>query len=410
LGGSGPDNGPQLLLFTRVGLQPNGRPFDLVIRARDGNGAPYAVDLPALNGCSSSIGPSGQERESGPLAQIRVKSGSAPAADGECPGYVAGRTGYVSAKNGKCGLKTPPYSDPPSEVFKGLSDADGCRAACESRADCGGFTVRPEVKTAFVLGGDIVDQTTYDCYLWLTPPEDILLSRLTQAPKDFRNACCMVKDVRQAVSLTLEFVDTYTGQPVSLPTAYLTFLDLDGGTDGGMSVAEALTVYGADSYVLSAHSLLEATVRDDGGFSFAPIDPSLAVFDPTNPLALSKQQLRCAVAVLCRDSSSLRIDISVRAPTGRTFYLAGLSNLLPHCAPTPPPPPTPLLPPELPPRLDPPPLPPAVPKDLPYQCQCILSGRCACIEDGATMTSPVDGLSWENRFAGHYEDALNNGG
>lgn len=409
LGGVGPSSGPEFLLFTRVGLQPNGRPFDLMVTAREdemGTAITYASDLPALNGCSSS-GLNGQETETGPLGQIRVKAGEAPAATGECPGYLAGRTGYRAAKNGKCALNRPPgYPDPPSEVINTGTNAEGCRLLCDRRVDCGGFTVRADI--AFTSNG--VDATTYECHLFLAPPEEMILSRLTQAPKEFRGACCMIKDERR-VSLTFAVVDSLTGQPITLPSTYLSFLDIDGGTDADIVVTEAVTVYGASSHVLSDQTLLRVATRDDGGVVFASDIMSANSFDPTDPLELSDQQARCTVTLHCRDFSTLRVDLTVRAPDGggRTFYFAGLTSLLPRCSPTPSPPPVPLLPPLPPPT---PPPPPPLPGPRPYQCQCILTSRCACIEEGVAMTSAAEGggLAWEDRFRVHYQDAQNNGG
>ena len=64
LGGTGPDAGPEMMLFTRVGTQANGAAFDvLIVEAR----GPYATrrdqrsptiapisDLSALNGCADT--------------------------------------------------------------------------------------------------------------------------------------------------------------------------------------------------------------------------------------------------------------------------------------------------------------------------------------------------------------------
>ena len=42
----------------------------------------------------------------------------------------------------------------------------------------------------------------------------------------------------------------------------------------------------------------------------------------------------------------------------------------------------------------------------PYECQCILGGRCACLEEGVSMAEH----NWEQTFAAHYVGAPNSAG
>jgi hypothetical protein len=144
----------------------------------------------------------------------------------------------------------------------------------------------------------------------------------------------------------------------------------------------------------------EGTVCISGSFASIPSDASgKATWVPTvlAPYArvlvdvdfvgtLSGMLVARSFATVSRTSSASARGATLALTTSAT------SGAL-SCRALPPPPPCA-------PQAVPPPGPP------PYACQCILDGRCACLEEGVSMADH----GWEEQFRMHYVDALNNGG
>ena len=190
--------------------------------------------------------------------------------------------------------------------------------------------------------------------------------------------------------------DSETDDLVTLPGFFLTIADLD---DGAIRSQEVVYSRGVAGAYLSANTSVRRGAGGRGYEFFASCDAADGCGEAPDPTApaegLPPAALDHMATLYFAGTPTVELQMSAGgtrdgASHGRSvFLLSGPTPLVPPCPPPPPAPPT-----------SPPAPPPLPPGHAPYACECILDGRCACVEEGQSMASRRE------LFGLHYESAL----
>ena len=115
----------------------------------------------------------------------------------------------------------------------------------------------------------------------------------------------------------MRFVDSFTGAAVTLASTYLSFMDVDQGSDAGVQIKEAVTASGFESYVLADDTRLSVSRVADRPSPPTGHPPTTfasgggSVMDPTDPMELD--QLCARLITLLADLEATRGLVKLEA-------------------------------------------------------------------------------------------------